>query len=279
MVHEIAHRMGAKEDEMKLKLDANGNVVLQDGKPVYVKDDGTEIAFDAAGTVQTIARLNGEAKGHRERAEAAEGKLKSFEGIEDPKQALEALNTVKNLDAKKLVDAGEIEKVRTEISKAFQTQLDAANGKVAAFEKELYKEKVGGAFARSPLIVGDKATLAIPPDLVEAKFGSNFSIEDGKIVAKDVHGNKIYSQTNPGELAGFDEALGILVNNYQHKDQILKSTGASGSGGKPGSGGSGSPSTKKSSEMSPQEKAAYISEHGITKWQDKVAADLSAPKA
>ncbi len=279
MVHEIAHRMGAKEDEMKLKLDANGNVVLQDGKPVYVKDDGTEIAFDAAGTVQTIARLNGEAKGHRERAEAAEGKLKLFEGIEDPKQALEALNTVKNLDAKKLVDAGEVEKVRTEISKAFQTQLDAANGKVAAFEKELYKEKVGGAFARSPLIVGDKATLAIPPDLVEAKFGSNFAIEDGKIVAKDAHGNKIYSQTNPGELAGFDEALGILVNNYQHKDQILKSTGASGSGGKPGSGGSGSPSTKKSSEMSPQEKAAYISEHGITKWQDKVAADLSAPKA
>lgn len=279
MVHEIAHRMGAKEDEMKLKLDANGNVVLQDGKPVYVKDDGTEIAFDAAGTVQTIARLNGEAKGHRERAEAAEGKLKLFEGIEDPKQALEALNTVKNLDAKKLVDAGEIEKVRTEISKAFQTQLDAANGKVAAFEKELYKEKVGGAFARSPLIVGDKATLAIPPDLVEAKFGSNFAIEDGKIVAKDAHGNKIYSQTNPGELAGFDEALSILVNNYQHKDQILKSTGASGSGGKPGSGGSGSPSTKKSSEMSPQEKASYISEHGITKWQDKVAADLSAPKA
>lgn len=278
MVHEIAHRMGAKEDEMKLKLDANGNVVLQDGKPVYVKDDGTEIAFDAAGTVQTISRLNGEAKGHRERAEAAEGKLKLFEGIEDPKQALEALNTVKNLDAKKLVDAGEIEKVRTEISKAFQTQLDAANGKVAAFEKELYKEKVGGAFARSPLIVGDKATLAIPPDLVEAKFGSNFAIEDGKIVAKDAHGNKIYSQTNPGELAGFDEALSILVNNYQHKDQILKSTGASGSGGKPGSG-NGSPSTKKSSEMSPQEKAAYISEHGITKWQDKVAADLSAPKA
>lgn len=264
---------------MKLKLDANGNVVLQDGKPVYVKDDGTEIAFDAAGTVQTIARLNGEAKGHRERAEAAEGKLKSFEGIEDPKQALEALNTVKNLDAKKLVDAGEIEKVRTEISKAFQTQLDAANGKVSAFEKELYKEKVGGAFARSPLIVGDKATLAIPPDLVEAKFGSSFSIEDGKIVAKDAHGNKIYSQTNPGELAGFDEALGILVNNYQHKDQILKSTGASGSGGKPGSGGSGSPSTKKSSEMSPQEKAGYIAEHGIAKWQDKVAADLSAPKA
>ena len=56
---------------MKLKLDANGNVVLQDGKPVYIKDDGTEIAFDAAGTVATISRLNAEAKGHREAIAAA----------------------------------------------------------------------------------------------------------------------------------------------------------------------------------------------------------------
>lgn len=32
---------------MKLKLDDNGNAVLQDGKPVYVHDDGKEIAFDA----------------------------------------------------------------------------------------------------------------------------------------------------------------------------------------------------------------------------------------
>lgn len=27
---------------MKLKLDENGNVVVQDGKPVYVYDDGKE---------------------------------------------------------------------------------------------------------------------------------------------------------------------------------------------------------------------------------------------
>jgi len=32
----------------------------------------------------TITKLNGEAKGHRERAEAAEAKFKPFEGIEDP---------------------------------------------------------------------------------------------------------------------------------------------------------------------------------------------------
>ena len=113
-------------EAMKLKLDENGNVVLQDGKPVYVHDDGKEVAFDAPGTVATISRLNAEAKSHRERAEAAEGSLKGFEGIDDPKAALKALSVVANLDQKKLVDAGEMEKVTAEIKKALQTQLDEA---------------------------------------------------------------------------------------------------------------------------------------------------------
>lgn len=99
---------------MKLKLDENGNVVVNDGKPVYVQDDGKEIVFDAPGTLQTITRLNGEAKSHRERAETAETSLKTFEGIADPVAALAALDTVKNLADKTLVDAGEVEKVRTE---------------------------------------------------------------------------------------------------------------------------------------------------------------------
>lgn len=212
---------------MKLKLDDKGAVVLQDGKPVYVKDDGSEVAFDVAGTVSTIARLNGEAKGNRERAEAAEGKLKGFEGIDDPAAAIKALGIVGNLDSKKLIDSGEVEKVKSEISKAFQTQLDAANGKAQTLEQQLYAEKVGGAFSRSKFIA---EKLAIPADLVEARFGKSFLIEEGRIVAKDSNGNKLYSSANPGELASFDEALGMLVQQYPNRDQILKGSGASGSG-------------------------------------------------
>ena len=221
---------------MKLKLDADGHAVIQDGKPVYIKDDGSEVAFDVTGTVATIGRLNAEAKSHRERAEAAESKAKAFEGIEDPKKALEALGIVAGLDAKKLIDAGEIEKVKGEISKAFQAQLDEANKSKSTLEQQLYAEKVGGAFARSKFIA---EKLAIAPDMVEARFGKQFAVEDGRIVAKDMHGNKLYSQANPGELAEPDEALEMLVNQYPYKDSILKGTGASGggSGGNQGSGG------------------------------------------
>src|SRR3977135_2396170 len=108
---------------MKLKLDDKGAVVVQDDKPVYIADDGKEIVFDYPATLATISRLNGEAKGHRERAEAAEAKAKTFEGIEDPAKALEALNIVENLDRKKLIDAGKVDEIKAEAKKAFDEQL------------------------------------------------------------------------------------------------------------------------------------------------------------
>jgi len=47
---------------MKLKLDENNNVVVKDGMPVYVHEDGKEIPFDANKATVKIAELNSEAK-------------------------------------------------------------------------------------------------------------------------------------------------------------------------------------------------------------------------
>jgi hypothetical protein len=221
---------------MKLKLDADGRVVVQDGKPVYVHDDGKEIAFDAPGTLSTISRLNGEAKGHRERAEKAEGALKTFEGITDPTAALKALETVKNLDDKKLVDAGEVEKVKAAAIASVEEKYKPVIDERDKLKSDLYGEKIGGAFARSSLIVGDKAKLAIPADLALSHFGKHFSIDGGKIVAKGADGNQIYSRVKHGEPAEFDEALEILVDQYPHKESILRGTGG-GTGARPGNGG------------------------------------------
>lgn len=219
---------------MKLKLDANGNAVLQDGKPVYVHDDGKEVAFDAPATVATISRLNGEAKAHRERAEAAEGKLKGFEGIEDPAAALKALATIKNFDDKKLVDAGEVEKVKAEVAKVYEGKLSESNAALDKLQAQFHGELVGGSFARSKYA---SEKLAIPADLVQSHFGSRFKVEDGRVVAFDAHGNKIFSRAKPGELADFDEALETIIENYPNKAHILKGSGASGSGAQ-GSGAS-----------------------------------------
>jgi hypothetical protein len=219
---------------MKLKLDDQGKVVVQDEKPVYVADDGKDVVFDYPATLATIARLNSEAKGHREEKESAQALLKTFEGIEDPAKALKALEIVKNLDDKKLIEAGEVDKVRQEAAAAYEEKLKSVEKKYAPVIKErdeykdsLFKEIVGGAFGRSKFI-GEK--LAIPADLAQAKFGNSFIIEDGKVVGKNAAGERIFSRSRPGEVANFDEALETLVDDYPYRDSILKGSGASGSG-------------------------------------------------
>lgn len=243
---------------MKLKLTPEGHAVVIDGKPVYVHDDGKEIAFDAPGTVATITRLNGEAKGHRERAEAAEQKFKPFEAITDPVAAIKALETVKHLDDKKLVDAGQVEQVKNEAIRALEEKYAPVVKEVETLKGALYTEKIGGAFARSKFIA---EKVAIPVDLVQSSFGSRFKIEDGKVVAYGSDGNKVYSKSSPGNPADFEEALEILVDQYPHKAQILKGSGASGSGaGGSNNGASGQKSISRTqfSGMTPASQMEHI---------------------
>jgi Family of unknown function (DUF6651) len=248
---------------MKLKLDEQGHVVVVEGKPVYVHDDGKEIPFDAVAAVAKIGSLNGEAKGHRERAEKAEATLKGFEGIEDAAAAKKAIDIVKNLDAKKLVDAGEVEKVRAEAIKAVEEKYAPIVKERDQFQASLVAEKIGGSFARSKMIA-DK--LAIPADMVEARFGKAFKLEGDSVVAYDHSGNKIFSRLKPGEVAGFDEALELLIENYPHKDHILKSTGASGGGAQGGAqGGNGGAKTMKRGAfdaLSPADQSAFLKGKG-----------------
>lgn len=243
---------------MKLKtveVDGKQYAEVQDGKPVYVEDDGKEIAFDAVGTRAAITRLNGEAKQHRERAEKAEKIAKDFEGIEDLAAARKALETVANLDAKKLVDAGEIEKVKAEIGKAYDTKLTEATTRAEQLEQQLYAEKIGGSFSRSKF-VADR--LAVPADMVQSVFGKHLKIEDGNVVAYDAHGNKLYSKARLGEAADFDEALEILVDQYPYRDQILKGSGHSGGGTPPGGKPSGSTAKSLADCKTEAEKVAYL---------------------
>ncbi|MFZ3193694.1 MAG: DUF6651 domain-containing protein [Moraxellaceae bacterium] len=248
---------------MKLKLDENGHVVVQDGKPVYVHADGKELAFDAAHALEKIGTLNREAQGHREAKESAEGKLKAFEGIEDAAAARKALETVKNLDQKKLVDAGEVEKVKLEAIKALEEQYAPVVKKAQDLEQQLIGEKIGGSFSRSKFIA---EKLAIPADMAQAAFGSAFKLEDGRVVAYQ-GGNKIFSRAKPGELADFDEALETLISSYPHRDSILKGSGASGGGANQGGqGGGGGKKTMQRTAfdaMAPTEKAAFAKDGGV----------------
>lgn len=225
---------------MKLKLDENGHVVVQDGKPVYVHDDGKEVAFDAPQAVQKISTLNSEAKQHREAKEAAEAKLKAFDGIEDAAAAKKALETLKNIDDSKLIDAGKAEQIKAAAVDAVKQQLAAVESEKAAIQQQFHNELVGGSFARSKTIA---EKLAIPADVAQAFFGKHFSVEDGKVTAKGADGNPLYSRSRVGEPADFDEALEMLIDAYPHKDSILKGANASGGGGSTNAAGGNVPAS------------------------------------
>ncbi|HEY8066621.1 MAG TPA: DUF6651 domain-containing protein [Methylosinus sp.] len=257
---------------MKLKTIEKDGVTyaeVKEGKPVYVNDDGSEAAVDLPGTAATISRLNGEAKTHREAKESALEKLKAFEGI-DPAAARDALDKLANIDAKKLIDAGEVEKVKEGISRALEGKMAEAKkayeqtiaeerAKSEKLESSLHAEKIGGAFARSQFI---KDKLVIPPDLVQARFGKNFKLEDGKVIAYDDAGQQIYSPARPGQLADFDEALSSIVGSYPQKDHILKGSGASGTGARQsaGNGGNGAKTIRRAEffALSPADQASKI---------------------
>lgn len=260
----IAHlcrRMPEKVPTMDLKtvvVDGVTYAVVQDGKPVYV-EGGKEVAFDAVGTRQTITRLNGEAQSHRERAEKAEGQLKGFEGIKDPAAAIKALETVANLDQKKLIDAGEVERVKTEAIRAVEERFKPIVEERDRLQSDLYGEKVGGSFARSKFIA---EKLAIPADFAQARFEKHFKVEGGKTVGYDSNGNLIYSRARPGEPADFEESLEFLVEAYPQKDLILKGEIKSG-------GGAGQPHQQAGSKvikqaqfdaLPPKERAAKMAE-------------------
>ncbi|MCO8058068.1 DUF6651 domain-containing protein [Acinetobacter towneri] len=227
--------------------------VNEQGLPLYIHDDGKEVAHDAPQTVATISRLNGEAKTNRERYEKAESALKTFEGIEDPAAAKKALETLKNFDDKKLVDAGEVEKIKLEAIKAVEEKYAPIVQERDAVQQQLHKELIGGGFARSKFI---QENIAVPVDMIQATFGQSFKIEEGKVVAYGADGQKIYSRTRPGEVADFDEALETLVGGYQYKDHILK--GGQGSGGGFQGGGQGGVKKTLSDCKTREEKAEFL---------------------
>lgn len=139
---------------MKLKLTPEGHAVVKNGMPVYVHSNGTEEAFDAAGTMAALNRRH------------------------------------------------------------FET---------SKFVTE---------------------RLTVPVDVALAAFGPSFKVEDGKFVAHDQHGMKLYSYTRPGEAADFDEAMERLVGQYPEKEKILRP--AADTGSKPPLAGAGGGAPQKS---------------------------------
>lgn len=226
---------------MSWKLDENNNIVLRDGDPVYVDSEGNEKTVG----VDTIAKLNKEAKMHREAKEEALNKLKAYEGI-DAQAARAALETVSKLDANKLVETGEVDKLKAQITEQFQTQLTEKDNALTELKSKYENMIVDNTFANSDFI---RNNVAVPVDMFEAKFRNNFKVENGEVVAYGYDGSRLMSKTRAGEYANAEEAMQILAESHPHKDVILRANPANGSGAGTGGGAVGGGRYMKRSEF------------------------------
>lgn len=236
---------------MPFKFNADGTIAIDAEKklPIFIQADGREAPFDADSTVQTIGRLNGEARSHREAKEAAELALKPFRdaGITDAAAAAEALQTMGNIKSGDLTTAAKVQEIKDAAAKSANEAVAAATRAAEETQRTLTEQNVkltqdlnnhiiGGSFAGSKFIA-DK--LAIPADIAQKVFGDRFKVDGGKLVPMDQNGQPIFSATNHGNHADFEEALQVMVGQYANKDMILKGTGASGGGATGGGSGAG----------------------------------------
>lgn len=234
------------------KLDADGKIELKDGNPIYLDSSGKEMTVG----VDTIGRLNGEAKTNRERAEAAETKLKLY-GDLDPKIAKEAIEKLGKIDAKTLIDAGEVDKVRAEILAQVNGQIKEKDDLLASVQAKLDAKMIDEVFTGSQFV---REQVAMPFDFFKDTMSKHFKIgKDGNVEAYDKAGNRISSKERIGEHATPEEALQWLVGQHPQKDTILKAQQQAGSGNQGGGGSQGKGRVIKRSDfdaLTPAEQAS-----------------------
>lgn len=216
---------------MNWKLDESGNIVVKEGNPVYIDTAGTEKVV----MVDTISRLNNEAKEHRIAKEEALEKLKAFDGI-DAAKAREALDTVSKLEANKLIESGKLDELKAQITGQYQSQLSEKDKAFTELQNRYDNMVINNVFANSDFI---RNNVAVPRDMFEAKFRNNFRVENGEVVVYGNDGKRLWSNEKQGEYATPEEGLKILAESHPNRDSILRANINSGAGSDGSSGGSG----------------------------------------
>ena len=212
---------------MEYVLDEKGNIKIGPGKKPLVKgDDGKEFEIDAIGAQGKIDTITAESNDRRKKLGEANTKLETFKGIEDPAAAIDALQKVGSIDTDKQV---EMDTLKDTINKTWGEKETAWNTEKETLNSQLFDAKVGSQFALSKAV----KTTVLPPTVAKDTFGKHF-MPDGTATGHD--GKQIFSKEKPGEPAGFEESMSVLIDTHPDRDNLLRASSTEGGGGY-GSGG------------------------------------------
>lgn len=223
----------------KLKTNEQGNAIVQDGKPIYVDDDGKEMPFCANEAWNKYHTLNEENKKRRLEAQELSAKLKNFEGF-DPEVIKKHAEIAEKFKEHEAIKNGEIEKLKNELVSTSEKKIkeweqkynvlqETAQQKEARLNSEINNGILDNLFTQSAFV---KASVALPVRSLRAMFANRFRIdpETRKAYAVDDEGNTLLSENKIGAVASFEEAIEILIKRDPDRDSILKSSGAPGGG-------------------------------------------------
>lgn len=236
---------------MPWKVKEDGTIEVQDGNPVWIyeggAENGKEAAVDFSKTLATIANTTKESIQRKEKIAELKGKLDPIEaaGITDfgdfMAKAKQAMDTVANLNDKEILDAGQVDKIKSAITEGYEKKIEAikndfgkkiaeGEGKLSAKDASIKRLLIKGAFDGSEFL---REKTFLLPEIAYTFFGERFDVEEvnGNFMgfAKGKDGEKLMSIKNPGDIAGLDEAIELIIADYPQKDRILKAD-QSGSG-------------------------------------------------
>lgn len=244
---------------LKLNEETKAPEVTAEGKIIYLddQDDNKELPLDPAAMYTKIGELGNQNKKDRDNYRAIKEKFKGFEKIDDlaewKENADKALVTVENFNDKDWMKADKVDKLKADMKSSYEGKLTAKDtvltetlkthaGELEGKDSHIRTLMVTNKFSSSPHFIGEKKKTTLPPDIGESYFGKHYKVEEeeGKLQLKayDANGDPIISKINPGEPADFEEAMGIIIDAYPNKDNILVASGG-GSGGKGGEGNPG----------------------------------------
>ena len=244
-----------KYKTIELEDGVKGIAINENNLPVMVDDEGKEIPIDAIHLYTKIPALNEEAKNHRLKADAVQKEYDEFKEryakIEDPAKALEALLKMQDIDNQKFIDAKDAETLRKQLQAAHDKELETVKGLAKKTKEELqavidsqqadiFDALVLQNFNTSQWFSGEAPKTHFFPEAAKSVFGRHFKVEkDGagknKVIGYHIggenDGQKIFSIERPGEVAGFEEAIHIIIDKHPQRDSIIKSSFGGGAGG------------------------------------------------
>ena len=172
-----------------------------------------------------------------------ENKIETTELSDFLSKANDAFQKIEGLSKGELKTVDEIERIKKQLAKdltnnftkkeeEYKKTLEEITQKNQDYTSKIYQLMVSDKFNSSKFIA-EKMNRS--PRETRKLFGDNFKVEkteNGDLrVFGYMNGEKINSIEKPGEYAGFEESLKILIENDPDKDSMLKGSGKGGTGG------------------------------------------------